>query len=71
MCKGFFHGPLAKLVPVKQVVFAVPLAKSLCGERMAQRYIGCYLHLQSVCSRLLPWSTTVAGLVCLNTSPHT
>ena len=71
MCKGFFNGPLAKFIPVKQVVFAEPLAKSLRGEPMAQRYIGCNWHLQSVFSRLLPWSTTVAGLVRLNTSPHT
>ena len=48
MCKGFFNGPLAKFIPVKQVVFAEPLAKSLRGEPMAQRYIGCQWHLQSV-----------------------
>ena len=72
MCaKVFFMGHWPSWFLWNKLFFAVPLAKSLCGERMAQRYIGCYLHLQSVCSRLLPWSTTVAGLVCLNTSPHT
>ena len=72
MCaKVFFMGHWPSSFLWNKLFFAVPLAKSLCGERMAQRYIGCYLHLQSVCSRFLPWSATVAGLVCLNTSPHT